>query len=221
VLTKADIKFACLGREEACTGDPARRVGEEFLFQEKAGINVEVFQRYGVKKVVTACPHCFNTLKNEYPAMGVELEVAHHTQLISTLIDKGSLLAANPQRGEVVLHDPCYLTRVNEEVAAPRAMFERRGNRAGARRPKDALLRCGWRADVDGGGPRSAACERARRSCRHGATTVAVAAPFAHHGGGRAAAGSRQSGSRRSCSGRSRDQSGRLGRNCSRGEPVF
>lgn len=125
LLTKAGVKFACLGNEEACTGDPARRIGEEFLFQEKAMENVSVFQRYGVKKIVTACPHCFNSLKNEYGDFGAEgIEVFHHTQLLQTLVSKGSLLAAKPERGSVVLHDPCYLGRVNDEAGAPRALVE-------------------------------------------------------------------------------------------------
>lgn len=125
LLTKAGVKFACLGNEEACTGDPARRLGEEFLFQEKAMENVHVFQRYGVKKIVTACPHCLNSLKNEYSDFGLEgIEVFHHTQLLQQLVSKGSLLAAKPEKGSVVFHDPCYLGRVNEESEAPRAVVE-------------------------------------------------------------------------------------------------
>jgi Fe-S oxidoreductase len=125
LLTKAGVKFACLGNEEACTGDPARRVGEEFLFQEQASQNVSVFQRYGVRKIVTACPHCFNSLKNEYGDFGAEsIEVFHHTQLLQTLVTKGALLAATPERGSVVMHDPCYLGRVNDESDAPRALVE-------------------------------------------------------------------------------------------------
>jgi len=123
LLKKAGVKFACLGREEACTGDPARRVGEEFLYQDKAAQNISMFERYGVKKVVTACPHCFNTLKNEYGSFGAQLEVYHHSQLLSTLVSKGQLLAAKPNKGEVAYHDPCYLARVNNESDAPRALI--------------------------------------------------------------------------------------------------
>ncbi|MCW5937750.1 MAG: (Fe-S)-binding protein [Fimbriimonadaceae bacterium] len=126
LLKKAGVKFACLGREEACTGDPARRTGDEFLFQEQAGKNVHVFEKYGVKRVVTACPHCFNTLKNEYHQLGGRLEVFHHTQLLRDLIDEGRLNPARPKAGEVAFHDPCYLARVNQESDAPRALVGER-----------------------------------------------------------------------------------------------
>ncbi|MEI7575962.1 MAG: (Fe-S)-binding protein [Armatimonadota bacterium] len=124
LLKKAGVSFACLGNEEACTGDPARRLGEEFLFQEKAMENVSAFERYGVKKIVTACPHCFNSLKNEYGDFDAKIEVFHHTQLLQSLVSKGKLLAAKPEKGSVVMHDPCYLGRVNDESEAPRALVE-------------------------------------------------------------------------------------------------
>ncbi len=123
LLKKAGVKFACLGSEEACTGDPARRIGEEFLFQEQAAKNSSVFEKYSVRKVVTACPHCFNTLKQEYGDFGASLEVLHHSQLLANLVAKGDLLAAKPGRGEVAFHDPCYLARINGESDAPRAVL--------------------------------------------------------------------------------------------------
>lgn len=119
LLTKAGVKFACLGKEEACTGDPARRLGDEFLFQEHAGKNASVFAKYGVKKVVTACPHCFNSLKHEYGDFEASMEVWHHSQLLAQLVDQGKLVAATVG-SNVTFHDPCYLSRVNDDPNSPR-----------------------------------------------------------------------------------------------------
>ncbi|MDR3691462.1 MAG: (Fe-S)-binding protein [Fimbriimonas sp.] len=179
LLKKANVKFACLGREEACTGDPARRVGEEFLFQEKAQQNVSMFEKYGVKKVVTACPHCLNSLKNEYGDFGSSLEVLHHTQLLQQLVSKGSLLAADPKRGEVTFHDPCYLGRVNGESDAPRALLSDAQAEPEHRRHKTLCCGAGggrmWMEETPAQRP---ANRRAEELVSTGATTVAVACPF-------------------------------------------
>ena len=121
LLKKAGVKFACLGQEEACTGDPARRTGDEFLFQEKAQTNVSVFEKYKIQKIVTPCPHCFNTFKNEYGQFGGVLEVEHHTQFLARLVEDGKLKAASSENS--TLHDPCYLARVNNESEAPRRLL--------------------------------------------------------------------------------------------------
>lgn len=127
LLHKAKIDFAILGTEESCTGDPAKRSGNEFLFQMQAVTNIEVLNGYGVKKVVTACPHCFNTLKNEYPGLGGNYEVLHHTQFINQLLKDGRLQLEGGQfRGKrITFHDACYLGRANNIYEAPRELIEK------------------------------------------------------------------------------------------------
>lgn len=127
ILNHVGIKFAVLGTEESCTGDPAKRAGNEFLFQMQAMGNIAVLNGYDVKKIVTGCPHCFNTLKNEYPNLGGTFEVVHHTQLVQELINAGKLkVEGGTFKGKkIVFHDPCYLGRANEVYEAPRDIIKK------------------------------------------------------------------------------------------------
>ena len=128
ILNHCNVKFAVLGTEESCTGDPAKRAGNEFTFQMQAMMNIQVLNGYDVKRIVTACPHCFNTLKNEYPELGGNYEVIHHTQLIQDLINTGKLSLEGNQtfKGKkITFHDPCYLGRANDVYEAPRSLIEK------------------------------------------------------------------------------------------------
>ena len=183
LLKHAGVNFAVLGKEETCSGDPARRIGDEFLFQERARTNVETLTRRKVKKIVTPCPHCYNTLKNEYPQFGGHYEVQHHSTLLAELVGAERLSDGSSNREPITLHDPCYLARVNGEVEATRAVIDA---------VRDAqfreMPRCGKKTFCCGaGGGRmwfeEAASQRvsvlrSQEAIATGARTLATACPF-------------------------------------------
>lgn len=146
ILNKAQVDFGVLGTEESCTGDPAKRAGNEFTFMMQAMQNIEVLNAYEVKKIVTTCPHCFNTLANEYPELGGKYEVLHHTQFINQLLKDGrlSIEGGNYRGKKITFHDPCYLGRANGVYEAPRELIQKLdAELVEMRRCKSNALCCG------------------------------------------------------------------------------
>jgi Fe-S oxidoreductase len=183
LLEQAGVKFAVLGREEKCSGDPARRIGNEFLFEQLAQENVANLNRHHVKKVVTACPHCFNTFRNEYPHYGGRFEVFHHSEFLARLVEEGRLKPLSESGRTVTFHDPCYLGRQNGVYDAPRTLVQisSRGNAVEMSRSRNNSFCCGGGGGmsfVDEPPDRRVNQERAREALATGADVLAVGCPF-------------------------------------------
>ncbi len=186
ILNAVNVDFAVLGNEESCSGDPARRAGNEFLFQMQAMSNIQVLNGYNIKKIVTACPHCFNTLKNEYPELGGNYEVIHHTTFLQQLINDGKikLKEGGSFKGKkITYHDSCYIGRANNIYEAPREVLASLdADLVEMKRCRTTGLCCGA-----GGaqmfkepehGKKDINIERTEEALATGATTIAVACPF-------------------------------------------
>ena len=183
ILNEVGVSYAILGNEEACTGDPARRAGNEFLFQMTALQNIETLNLYKVKKIVATCPHCFNVLKNEYPALGGNYDVIHHTQLLADLIAEGKLKPTQESGTSVTYHDSCYLGRANGEYNAPRAVLDALTQDVNEmQRAKEKGLCCGaggaqmWKEDEPG--DKRINIERTDEALATGAKVIAANCPF-------------------------------------------
>jgi heterodisulfide reductase subunit D len=186
ILNKVGVRFAVLGPEETCTGDPARRAGNEFLFQMQAMANIQVLNGYDIKKIVTACPHCFNTIKNEYPALGGAYDVVHHSEYLQYLIDQGkvALKEGGAFKGrKITFHDSCYLGRANDVYEAPRKVLEALdAELVEMKRCKTKGLCCGAGGaqmfkDAEPGN-KEINIERTEEALQTGAKTIAVGCPF-------------------------------------------
>lgn len=186
ILNKVGVKYAILGKEESCTGDPARRAGNEFLFQMMAYNNIQVLNGYGIKKIVTTCPHCFNTLKNEYPELGGTYEVIHHTTLLQQLINEGKirLKEGGAFKGKrITFHDSCYLGRANDIYEAPRKVLEALdGELVEMKRCRSNGLCCGAGGaqmfKEDEPGTTRINLERTTEALQTGANVIASSCPF-------------------------------------------
>ncbi len=185
ILNHCNIDFAVLGKEEICCGDPARRAGNEMLFQMQALTIIETLKMYDIKKIVTLCPHCFNTFKNEYPDLGGNYEVVHYTVFLKQLLKEGKLKISNDllKSKKITFHDPCYLGRANDEYEAPRNILDNISkNRIEMKRNKSFALCCG----AGGGqmfkeaekGNKEVFLERTEEALETGAEIIATACPY-------------------------------------------
>lgn len=186
ILNEAGVEFAILGKEESCTGDPARRAGNEFVFQMVALQNIETLNLYNVKKIVATCPHCFNVLKNEYPALGGNYEVMHHTQFLQSLINEGRIKLKDGgvfDGKKITYHDSCYLGRANGVYEAPRSVLQNLDNQlVEMQRSKTNGLCCGAGGaqmfKENEPGKKRINMERTEEALDTGAEIVAVNCPF-------------------------------------------
>lgn len=183
LLEQAGVKFAIMGREEKCSGDPARRIGNEFLFETLAKENVGNLNRHKVKKVITACPHCFNTFKNEYPQYGGMFEVYHHSEYLARLVEEGRLKPVADSNQKITFHDPCYLGRQNGVYDAPRELVQisSRASAVEMERSRNQSFCCGGGGGmsfVDEPADKRVNQERAREAIETGADVLAVGCPF-------------------------------------------
>ncbi len=185
LLHAAGVDYAILGNEESCTGDPARRAGNEFLFQMAALQNIELLNGYGITKIVTTCPHCFNVLKNEYPELGGHYEVIHHTQLLQQLLDEGRLKVEGGafEGKKITYHDSCYLGRANDIYELPRKVLEALDSElVEMKRCRSNGLCCGaggaqmWKEDEPG--DKRINIERTEEALNTGAEIIALNCPF-------------------------------------------
>ena len=185
ILTFLDIDYAVLGKEESCTGDPARRAGNEMLYQMQALQNIEIFKMYGIKKILTICPHCYNIFKNEYPDLGAEFQVVNYLQFLDQMILEGKLRIPENRFHDVSVtyHDPCYLGRANDIYFEPRSVLKKITSRlVEMDRNKSFALCCG----AGGGqmfkeaekGDKEVFIERTEEALKTGAKIIATACPF-------------------------------------------
>jgi len=186
ILNAANIEFAILGQEERCTGDPARRAGNEFLFQMSAMMNIETLNQYKFKRIVTTCPHCFNTFKNEYPALGGNFKVVHHSEYLQELISEGKIRITGDgevKGKKITYHDSCYIGRGNDIYEAPREVLNALGNDiVEMKRCKSDGLCCGaGGAEMfkeNEPGDKRINTERAEEALSTGAEIIAANCPF-------------------------------------------